>query len=84
MIRIGCQMGIFGGGQDASVAEDFLYLQQIDPRFDQMGGIAVATGIFTLLINRRPIESTTDISPISVNRSTSYVGCDVKVMKSIS
>ena len=40
-----CQVGVFGGGQDASVAEDFLHLQQIDPRFDQMSGIAVPQAV---------------------------------------
>jgi hypothetical protein len=35
-------VGIFGGGQDASVAEDFLHLKQVDTRFDQMSGIAVS------------------------------------------
>lgn len=35
-------MGITGGGEDAVVTEDFLYLQQIDAGFDQMGGVAMA------------------------------------------
>ena len=35
-------MGISGSGQNAAVAEDFLYFKQIDARFDQMGGVAVA------------------------------------------
>ena len=34
-------MGVFGGGQDGAVTEDFLYLEQVDARFDQVGGIAV-------------------------------------------
>ena len=42
MVRVGCQVRVFGGGQDGAMAEDFLYLEQIDTRFDQMSGIAVA------------------------------------------
>ena len=42
MVRVGCQVCVFGGGQDRAMAEDFLYLKQIDTRFDQMSGIAVA------------------------------------------
>ena len=41
MVRVGCQVRVFGGGQDGAMAEDFLYLEQIDTRFDQMSGIAV-------------------------------------------
>lgn len=39
---MGCQVGIFGGCQDAPMAKDFLYFDQIDAGFDQMRGIAVA------------------------------------------
>ena len=42
MVRVGCQVRVLGGGQDGAMAEDFLYLEQIDTRFDQMSGIAVA------------------------------------------
>lgn len=35
-------MGVFGGGQDGAMAEDFLYFKQIDARFDQVSGITVA------------------------------------------
>ena len=42
MFRGGCQVGVFGGSQDGVVAKDFLYLDQINARFDQMGGITVA------------------------------------------
>ena len=35
-------MGISGRGQNAAVTEDFLYFEQIDAGFDQMGGIAMA------------------------------------------
>jgi len=43
MVRAGCQVRVFGGGQDGAMAEDFLYLEQIDARFDQMGSVAVPT-----------------------------------------
>ena len=42
MVRVGCQVRVFGGGQDGAMAEDFLHLEQIDTRFDQMSGIAMA------------------------------------------
>ncbi len=42
MVCVGGQVGISGSGQNAAVAEDFLYFEQIDARFDQMGGVAVA------------------------------------------
>ena len=45
MVRVGCQVRVFGGGQDGAMAEDFLYLEQIDTRFDQMSGIAVAQAV---------------------------------------
>jgi hypothetical protein len=32
--RVGCQVGVFGGGQDRAVTEDFLHLEQIHTRFD--------------------------------------------------
>ena len=41
MVRVGCQVRVLGGGQDGAMAEDFLYLEQIDARFDQMSGVAV-------------------------------------------
>lgn len=36
------QMGIASGGQNAVVTEDFLNLQQVNTRFNQMGSVAVA------------------------------------------
>ena len=42
MVRAGGQAGVFGGGEDGAVTEDFLYFEQVDARFDQMGGITVA------------------------------------------
>ncbi len=42
MACVGCQVRVFGRGQDRAMAEDFLYFEQIDTRFDQVGRIAVA------------------------------------------
>lgn len=42
MICMGGQVSVFGCGQDASVAEDFLHLQQVNAGLNQMSGIAVA------------------------------------------
>ena len=41
VVGIGAQVRVFGGRQDGAVAEDFLYLDQLNAGFDQMGGIAV-------------------------------------------
>ena len=41
MVRVGGQVRVPGGGQDGTMAEDFLYLEQIDTRFDQMSCVAV-------------------------------------------
>jgi len=38
---MGSQVGVFAGGQNAAMAEDFLYFKQIDTGLDQMRGIAV-------------------------------------------
>jgi len=35
------QVGIAGGGENGVMAEEFLYLDQIDPGLDQVSGIAV-------------------------------------------
>ena len=35
-------MRVTGGGQDRMVTEDLLYLEKINPSFDQICGIAVA------------------------------------------
>ena len=57
MVGVGSQVGVFGGGQDRAMAEDLLYLEQIDTRFDQMGCIAVAQAVrgnlFWLLLDSR-------------------------------
>ena len=42
---MGGQVGVFGRRQNASVAEDFLHLEQIDSRFDEMRGIAVSQAV---------------------------------------
>jgi hypothetical protein len=39
---MGGQVGVFGGGEDGAVAEDFLDFEQIDTGFDQMSGIGVS------------------------------------------
>ncbi len=39
---MGGQVGVFGGGEDGAVAEDFLDFEQIDAGFDQMGGIGMS------------------------------------------
>ena len=41
MVRVGGQVRVPGGGQDGAMAEDFLYLEQVDARFDQMSCVAV-------------------------------------------
>ena len=45
MVRAGGQVSVFGGGQDGAVTEDFLYLDQVNTRFDQMGGKTVAQAV---------------------------------------
>ena len=39
-------MGIFAGGEDTAMAENFLYFKQIDTRLDQMRGIAVTQAVY--------------------------------------
>ena len=39
------QVGISRGGQNGVVAEDFLYLDQIDAGLDQVSGIAMAQAV---------------------------------------
>jgi hypothetical protein len=34
-------MGVTDGGEDGVMAENFLYFEQVNARFDQMSGIAV-------------------------------------------
>ena len=38
---MGSKMGVFAGGQDATVTKDSLYLKQINTGFDQMSGVTV-------------------------------------------
>ena len=42
MLGLVGQMGITGSGENGVMAEEFLYLDQIDTGLDQVGGIAVA------------------------------------------
>jgi hypothetical protein len=78
---MGGEVGVLGGGQNAAVAQDLLDLQQVKAGLDQVGGIAVATGITTLLINRRPFKFTIDITPTLARWSTLFDVCDDKAMK---
>ncbi len=45
IVRVGCQVGVFGGGQDGVVTEDFLYFEQVDAGFDQVGGVTVTKAV---------------------------------------
>ena len=42
MLGLVSQMGIAGGGENRVMAEEFLHFDQVDTRFDQVSGIAVA------------------------------------------
>lgn len=46
LVRIGGQVGVFGGGQDGAMAEDFLHFEQVNACFDQRGGVAVAQAVW--------------------------------------
>jgi glutaredoxin-related protein len=41
MLGLVSQVGIADGGENRVMAEEFLHLNQIDPRFDQVRGIGV-------------------------------------------
>ena len=45
MVRRGGEVGVFGGRQDGVVTEDFLYLDQVNARFDQMSGKTMAQAV---------------------------------------
>ncbi len=45
MLGLVGQMGVAGGGEDGVMAEELLYLDQIDAGLDQVGGIAVAQAV---------------------------------------
>ena len=45
MLGLVRQMGIASGGQNGVVAEEFLYLDQIDTGLDQVGSIAMAQAV---------------------------------------
>jgi len=42
MLGLVGQVGIADGGENGMMAEEFLYLDQVDAGFDQVGGIAMA------------------------------------------
>ena len=45
LVGLGCEVGISGGGQDRTMAEDFLDLEQVNACLDQMGCIAMAQAV---------------------------------------
>ncbi len=45
MVGVGCQVRVLGGGQDGAMAENFLYFEQIDARFDQVSCVAVSQAV---------------------------------------
>jgi hypothetical protein len=45
VVRMGAQVGVLGGGQDGAMAEDFLDLEQVDARLDQVGRITVTKAV---------------------------------------
>ena len=45
MLGLVRQVGVSRGGQNRVVSEDFLYLDQIDAGFDQVGRIAMAQAV---------------------------------------
>lgn len=48
-------MGITGGGQDGTMTQDLLHLEQVDPGLDQMSGITVAQAVGgNLFFNPQP------------------------------
>jgi hypothetical protein len=75
------ELGVERGGGGTGVPEQALDMSKTQALFEQVRGKAVATGINTLLINRIPFESTTDIIPTMANRSTSSGVCDASMMK---
>jgi hypothetical protein len=74
-------MDIAQGGLDAAVAQLILQLLHRHPGLKLVGGIGMPTGIPTLLINRRPIKFTIDITLTLARGSTLFADCDDKVMK---
>jgi hypothetical protein len=56
---MGGQVGVFGGGQDGAMAEDFLDFEQVDARLDQVGRITVTKAVrgasrYTKVLVRTP------------------------------
>ena len=58
MLGLVSQMSIAGGGENRVMAEELLYLNQIDTGLDQVGGITVAQAVGRDLFFR-PQASTT-------------------------
>lgn len=52
MLGLVSQMGISGGGENGVMAEELLYLDQIDARLDQVSCITVAQAVWRDLFFR--------------------------------
>jgi len=66
------------GGAQAGVPEQHLQLMERQARLELVGGVGVATGIITLLINRVAFRSTTPTTPTTANRSSAFAACAAK------
>jgi len=57
IVRAGGQMGIFGGGQEGVMTEDFLDFEEADAGFDQMSGITMPQTVWgnLFLFHSRPL-----------------------------
>ena len=58
MLGLVSQMGIAGGGENGVMAEEFLYLDQIDTSLDQVSGITMPKAVWRNVFFR-PQDSTT-------------------------
>ncbi len=45
LVRVGRQVSVSGGGEDGTMAEDLLHLEQVDACFDQVSGIGVTQAV---------------------------------------
>ena len=79
--RASGDLGVQCCGIELLVSKQHLNHTDVDLLLEQMSRKTVATGIITLLMNRNPIESTTDIIPTTVRPSTSSAVCDASTMK---
>ena len=58
MLGLVGEMGVTDGGENGMMAEELLYLDQIDAGLDQMGGIAVAQAVGRDLFFRPQVWTT--------------------------